>query len=545
MSVPVLYKAFKTEEQVEPFFVSTGRTPWPHQIRGVFHTLQRVSQPTTLASPTGSGKSVMITALLEMALYFGLKAVVYTQRKLLTKQTMKNLDSHKVRYGVRSASHPDYHDFDAAIQISSIQTEVARVLKKKLWKLHDSQLVIVDESHLSSNGFAEQIIRMHAAAGAAIIGVTATPIEVSHLYPNLYVAALNSELRKCGAHVPVIVKAPNEFDLSKVGRVKTGEYSVGDIRKHVWSQSIVGNLYDHYLEYNPEMRMALLFAPGVPESIAVAEDFCQRGGLFGITAASIDAKNVWVDGKEYVDDPEGRIRQEVLDRWNEGDIKILCNRYVMREAIDYPGLYHEILATPIGTLKGYLQMVGRIMRKSEATPDHVLLCDHGGNYWRHGSPNEDRDWYDLYRKTDKQITEERFERMKKEPSKDPITCPHCGTVRRSTLSMCPPPPVGCGQPTPTRRRFILQQSGKLKEVSGPIAKGKKKSESSAEQKLWDRLYFPFKNGRTNSMTFSGLKKKYYEKYGSWPPDNLRRMPRPGDDLTWRRLIKHVDYKELQ
>ena len=42
-------------------------------------------------------------------------------------------------------------DHDQELQISSIQTEQSRVLKKKAWNLHPATLVIVDEGQMLSH----------------------------------------------------------------------------------------------------------------------------------------------------------------------------------------------------------------------------------------------------------------------------------------------------------------------------------------------------------------------------------------------------------
>ncbi len=432
------------------------------------------------------------------------------------------------------------------MQISSLPTEISRVYKTKQWKLFDADVVIVDESHIQSSGENLEILKAFKENGATIIGVTATPIEVSHFYPHLIVAATNSELRACGAHVPVICKNPNEFDLREVRRVKTGEYYIGDIRKHVWSQAIVGNVIDHWVEYNPNKKMTLLFAPGVPEAVSIAQDFEARG----FKAASIDANSVWVDGNEYKDTPDGSIREEVLKRWKDGDIHVLCNRFVLREGIDYPSLAHEILATPMGSLKSFLQATGRVIRKSPETPDQVLLTDHGGSVNRMGSPNEDRDWHSLYWMTDREIVEQRRREMQKNPQKDPITCPFCGTVRRHGMSACPPPPYGCGKASNKRVRRIIQSNGRLVEVSGPIVRPdttRTKQAGSKDQERWDRIFWSSRRSTSNrAMNFRQARAMFIRKY-KYFPEGLVRVPEgdPATGLNWGRKVREVDMKDLK
>jgi DNA repair protein RadD len=516
-----------------------AKEPWEHQIRGVLQVIidSAKHRAITLCAPTGSGKSIMMSAIIECACQVGLKSVVYTNRRLLTKQTMDNLSSHGFQYGVRAASQKDLYDPTKPIQLSSLPTEIQRVLKQKSWSLYDADLVFVDESHLQATGLNEDILRLHLAMGATIIGVTATPIEVSHLYPHLVVCATNSELRACGAHVPAIVKAPFEMDLDKVSKVKTGEFNIGDIRKNVWCQQIVGGVVKHWEELNPTKRPTLVFAPGVPESISLAREFENNGHK----SASIDASKIYIDGHQYRDTPDGAIRDEVIGMWRSGQIDIICNRFVMREAFDFPGLYHEILAAPMGTLKGYLQSVGRVIRKSPETPDRVLISDHAANIYRHGSPNEDRDWHSMYHMSDREIVEARKKKLQEDPKSDPITCPQCGTIRKANVPQCPPPPIGCGQDSLKSIRRVMQTNGTLRECLGPIVRPEKpKKVQSPDQARWTNVYYQFRNsGRTFKQAIA-----YFEReYGHRPSMELNLMPMY--ELTMNRKVKDVPYRELR
>src|SRR5690606_4379537 len=159
---------------------------------------------------------------------------------------------------------------------------------------------------------------------------------------------------------------------------------VGDVMKTVWPQAIVGNIIEEWTKANLGQRQTLVFAPCVKSSIGLAMAFTARG----YSAAHIDGMNVWYDGEERRD-PTGQYRNEIMDMWDAGEIKVLSNRFVLREGIDRPSIYHLILACPVGSLKTYLQMVGRVIRWSPETADRVLITDHGGSCLKFGSPNMD------------------------------------------------------------------------------------------------------------------------------------------------------------
>lgn len=281
-----------------------------------------------------------------------------------------------------------------------------------------------------------------------------------------------------------------------------------------------------------------MFAPDVKSSIWAAEMFTNEG----INAAHIDGTSVWMDG-ELRTDPKGVYRDQVLTLFREGEIKVLTNRYVMREGIDIPNIYHLILACPFGTLKTYIQAVGRVLRYSPETPDHVMITDHGGNIWRHGSPNMDRDWAKLFRMTEEELFEEQKERERETAGDPPITCPKCGTVRLKG-SRCPEAPIGCGSEAGTTGRVIIQKSGKLKVVDEKALKKQFEEKVRTPQELWDSMYWACKNSKSKKgMSFNQAAALFKKRHGFWPPHDLRNTPRFQRDRG--KPIREVHRQDLK
>jgi len=528
------------EEEIRPFF---SREPWPHQLRGAAKVIEALNtiNGVTLCSATGAGKSDIMWAMIQYLASRGAKCLVLTNRTMLTRQTMENAQAKGLGVGVRAATLAQHFDSSQDIQISSIQTEISRTINSNRWEPFPADYVFVDEGHLQCRGESEKFIRSQMYNHAKVVALSATPVGMSHLYPKLIVSGSPSECLACGAHVLAAIKAPFEFDLSKVKRVKTGEYDVGDIKKHVWSQAIVGRVIDSYREENPEYRPSLVFAPCVETSISLHEDFNRAG----IKACHIDATRVHIGDKSYAD-KTGSCRQDVLQRWKAGEIKVICNRFVLREGIDLPEMYHLMLATPMGSIKTYIQSTGRVIRKSPSTPDHVLITDFAGSYYKFGGgPNRDRNWEQYYYMTEAAIEKEIKEKAESSPKEDPITCPHCHTVRHPSLPSCPAPPVGCGREGRTRSKFIVQQSGQLKLVTGPNFRPPPEPRVVPEaQKRWDDLYYRSKNSKSKRPSnFNQLRERFRHVYGSYPPNNLLRMPK--DEATWGRKVRDVAYTELR
>lgn len=502
---------------------------WPHQeyaLREIHSAISAKDQRVCVTAPTGAGKSLLMREILKWCVENGLSAVLYTNRKLLREQLSQGLSRDGIEHGVRASGHA--FDYWQKIQVSSIQTEDRRVFKKGTWELHDAQIVLVDEAHMHKSGVAVKIIDAHVEAGAVVIGFTATPADIGHVYNKLIVAGRNSELRKCGAHVPCLIYAPDEPDLRNIGPVKVGEdLTESQNVKAIMRPGIFGRVYDHWKTINPDARPAILFGPDVAGSLYFAESFYKKG----VSAAHIDAQHVWVNGTQYNSTQE--LRDEVLDAVRKGDIKIICNRFVLREGIDVQELFHCILASVMGSLSTYLQAAGRLLR-SHPTLDHVILSDHGGNFHRHGSVNADREWH--LSDTNRSLTEKRIEAMREKKEQEPITCPKCFMVRGGG-SKCP----GCGYEHTKKSRLVVQASGKLVPYHGDIYKPRVTEKRDDTEEKWRSMYNRAKRSR-NGMTFKQARGLFFKENGYFPPENLDLMPK--DKLSWSRKVKDVSYAEL-
>lgn len=543
-----------TDDQIRAAF---PMAPWDHQFRSVKGTCEMLSRvdSMTLCLPTGAGKTNCAAALLNLSKQSGLNGLVLSNRKMLTEQLSDSLIKFGIDHGVRAASLPGRMDFGAGIQISSIQTELARA---DSWERHKADILLVDESH-QYNGFQYmKFIQEYIAAGTKVVLLTGTPINMSHITPNLLVGATNSELRACGAHVPAIIKALNEFDTSKVVRKKVavgdpgdGEFTEESAKEWFYQhrQQIVGTVYNDWVRFNPLGKMTLGVAPGSEEAITMAQEFWKHG----TTAAAITAKGIWANGKSYNDDVGGKTRKMIDDDWQSGDIKVMWNRYVYREAIDRPGLFHLVIATPIGSLKSWLQTCGRVIRKSPQTPDYVLITDHGGSWYEHDSPNLDRNWHELYHMSEGDIRKEQKKKNKEAADKgeDAICCPKCGTVLRK--GKCPPAPMGCGEPlavtNPNRMRRVIQADGKLIEVEnitrlGSEPKERKKSTKTQEQIRWDKLFWAARRSNSNRpMNFNQLVGLYKKTHHQAPPMDLMNMPL--DPRDFERKVRVIPTDSLR
>ena len=506
---------------------------WPHQERGVNSVLEAVARGVRricLTCPTGGGKTRIACTLIDMLLSQGKRGVLYTNRKLLLDQLSGVLNDHGIYHGIRAAGygHEEGADLGADLQVSSIQTEHSRVTRKGQWGLHDADFVIVDEAHLQKSSMAKALLKGHRDNGAWQLGITATPLGLAGMYDELIIAGTNSELRACGALVPAIHYGCDEPDLRHIGRVVVGQdLTERQNVRAIMVPGVFGRVLDHWRRLNPEQKPTLLFAPGVAESIWFAEQFQEAG----IPAAHIDGQEVWVNGNLTRSSREARA--DVLRMSENGTIRVLCNRFVLREGIDAPWLAHGILATVFGSLQSYLQSGGRLLRAHHSL-DSVVVQDHGGNWHRHGSLNADREWRLEY--TDAIVAGLREESLRRKDSPEPATCPQCKRILVSLKCSC-----GWESKTGKKSRPVIQADGTLREMVGDIYRPRRETRIPNADEVWRKIYY---RASKAGMTFRQAE-SLFAKENNWgfPPRDLPLMPRK--DIDWFRRVRDVPPENLR
>jgi DNA repair protein RadD len=500
---------------------------WPHQTQAVyeFGVAAQFHKRLLLTSPTGGGKTRIVSEIIRGFLERDEPVVVYGNRKLLIEQTSTVLAAEGHEHGVRAAGHEQ--EQHRLLQVSSIPTELTRSLKTKEWRLHKGKLAVFDEAHLHTGPTARRLMEQHLDEdGAVILGVTATPIGLGHLYEYLIVAGTNSQLRACGALVPCLHYGCDEPDLhgfkQKLGEDVSEKENVSAIMR----PGIFGRVMEWYRRLNPDGRPTILFAPGVAESLWFAEQFHSAG----VSAAHIDAQDVWINGERQPTSPEARA--ELLQRSRSRSVAVVCNRFVLREGIDAPWLSHGILACVLGSLQSYLQAGGRLLR-AEPGLQRVTIQDHGGNWWRHGSLNADRLW-DL-NAGPAQATGTRQERIRNGKEGEPVVCPHCGLVLNRAQCLC-------GFVVTKRSRPVIQSDGQLVEMEGRIFKPRQICKRANGAKLWEKMYHRActAKGRT---TFRGAAARFAkENYWKWPDPRWPFMPLNESD--WFQTVADVPRDRL-
>lgn len=536
---------------VEEIYGSFTREPWQHQaraIRDVCLKFQSGIRSVVLGAPTAAGKGLITTGLINLVTSRRGRVIVYNSRKLLTQQSFDRLSADGINAGTRAAGLKEGFDPGAPVQIAQMQTDIQRVLKQERWELFPADLVIIDEAHMSISEKPLEIMQRYLSRGACVLGLTGTPIGMSGAYRDIVVAATNSELRACGAHVPARCFSVHEMDVSQIKKEKSGEYSEGDITKELWNQAIVGYIYEDWKRLNPDGFPTLCASPGIGESIWVSDMF-RKGGSGGkagsgeinlaleshllnkgLRVAHIDCEKVITNGEVYYNDAKGTIRNQVMTDFKNGQFDILCHCSVVQEGVDIPELRHLILARPYGSLANYIQSVGRVIRAATGKT-HAVIQDHGANMVRHGSPNADRDWGAMFSMTEKEVEEQRKQDIQEGKEKAPIVCPGCGTIRLEGAK-CP----ACGKQADPKMRMIIEKSGKLVEriVDEFAPPPPPKPPKPVELQRLESIFFSVRRRQGKSPSESQVLAIYGKKHDGYPPQTMIDLWRNERELGSRK-----------
>ena len=111
--------------------------------------------------------------------------------------------------------------------------------------------------------------------------------------------------------------------------------------------------------------------------------------------ASIDSATVVLDLPEKMRWCEQQVREELFRHSEKGKIQMIVAIDILNEGYDYPAIEVALMARPTRSKIVYLQQIGRLSRKSDATGKHSALIidfvDNMGKYRTENRPIESKD----------------------------------------------------------------------------------------------------------------------------------------------------------
>lgn len=476
----------------------------PYQSRGVEHVRRHIRagvQRVLLVAPTGAGKTVIATHIIECSVALGNRILFLAHRRELISQAFRKLIGCTCRPGYDHDSLlPDpqcradglprgmvgvlmandrRRNPGAVVQVASVDTLRHRAKPP-------ADLIIVDEAHRSLAKTYKDLAAAYPSA--AIIGLTATPYRadrrgLGEVYQELVVVATPRELIAEGALVqPRVFTVPAKDlpDLSRV-RIKGNDYDPTELSAAVDKRELVGSIVEHWQRLASD-RLTVVFAASVEHSKHITESF---------RAAGVAAEHL--DGTTPTEE-----RDAILARLERGETRVVVNYGVLVEGWDQPSVKCAVLARPTKSTGVFLQMAGRILRPFMGL--NALILDHAGCTLEHGFVEDDREF-----------TLAAAEKKKRTNVTIAKTCPACYAIVPISTRYCE-----CGH------QFEVAERTPPKEKDGHLVEVRA---ATQDEKLeeWNRICAEaIRRGYARGWAAH----RYKDKFFTWPPNTFSFPERP-------------------
>lgn len=306
--------------------------------------------------PCGGGKSVIIAEIAKIYTLMERQVLFLVHRKELCGQIFSTF----IKYGV---------DMEYC-QIAMVQTTVRR-----LNKIKRPDLIITDENHHS---LAKTYRKIYDYFKCPRVGVTATPERMDgsglkDVNDKLIVGVTAKWLIENNYLSPYDYYAPG-FKLPKF-HTRNGDFIQSEVAQYFSKnqKKVYGKVIEHYRRL-ADGKQGICYLPTVEVSKSITKDF----NTHGIIAEHIDGET---PKKE---------RDNIIKRFRDGEIKILCNVDIISEGFDVPDCECVILLRPTKSLILYTQQAMRCMRYKPQK--RAIIIDHVNNIDRFGFPDSDREW---------------------------------------------------------------------------------------------------------------------------------------------------------
>lgn len=309
---------------------------------------------TLLVLPTGCGKTIVFSKIIEDRVKMGERVLVLAHRsELLEQASDKLMTATGLGTALEKAENTSIGSWFRVV-VGSVQT-MQREKRLSQFPPNHFDTIVIDEAHHAISDGYQRVLEHFGEAN--VLGVTATPDRgdmrnlgsyfdsLAYEYP-LVDAIKSGYLSKITA-----ITIPLELDLSTVSQ-QAGDFKVSEI----------GTALDPYLEQiADEMvkqckdRKTVVFLPLVKTS----QKFRDILNAKGFKAAEVNG--------------ESKDRAEILEDFDKDKYNVLCNSMLLTEGWDCPTVDCVVVLRPTKVRALYSQMVGRGTRLAPGKENLLLL----------------------------------------------------------------------------------------------------------------------------------------------------------------------------
>lgn len=312
------------------------------------------NKKTLLVLPTGCGKTIVFSKVIEDRVRKGERVLVLAHRSELLEQASDKL---KQSTGLNTATEKAEETSIGSwfrVVVGSVQTLQRDKRLRKFAKDHFDTIVVDEAHHCISDGYQRVLGHFDQAN---VLGVTATPDRGDMRNLGTYFESLAYEYT-----LPKAIKEgylskikaltiPLTLDLSGVG-TQAGDFKSSDL-----SSALDPYLYQIADEMAKQCqdRKTVVFLPLVKTSQKFRDILNERG----FKAAEVNG--------------ESKDRAEILKDFEDGKYNVLCNSMLLTEGWDCPSVDCVVVLRPTKVRALYSQMVGRGTRLFPGKEELLLL----------------------------------------------------------------------------------------------------------------------------------------------------------------------------
>ncbi|SFE11009.1 Helicase conserved C-terminal domain-containing protein [Paenibacillus algorifonticola] len=309
---------------------------------------------TLLVLPTGCGKTIVFSKVIEDRVVLGERVLVLAHRGELLDQASDKLEKSTGLKTAREKADQTSVGSWFRVVVGSVQTLMRDKRLRQFAADHFDTIIIDEAHHCISDGY-QRVLQYFE--GANVLGVTATPDRGDMRNLGSYFESLAFEYSlpkaiKSGYLSPIkAMTIPLQINLSAVGQ-QAGDFKASEL----------GTALDPYLDsIAAEMwkvakdRKIVVFLPLVKTS----QKFTSILNAIGFKAAEVNG--------------DSQDRSQILADFDSDKYNVLCNSMLLTEGWDCPSVDCVVVLRPTKVRSLYSQMVGRGTRLFPGKTELLLL----------------------------------------------------------------------------------------------------------------------------------------------------------------------------